>query len=162
MRKTLLACALLASCEMQPPVHERAVPFDPAEYEPYSVDGTGSVEGQAFMRQRGGGVVTGAGSKVWLVPATSYAKEEHLRGFLHNERLANPDPRAHGYWRGVLADADGRFRFERVPGGEYFVYCEIAWEYVGSNGFARNTGGIAGAQIALADGESLTNVIVTR
>ena len=33
----------------------------------------------------------------------------------------NPDPRLLGYFKVTKADAEGRFRFDRLAGGDYFV-----------------------------------------
>lgn len=58
---------LVAGCSTRPEVDLTRY-ANPAEVAPYNALGPASIEGQAFLRQRGGGVVTCAGEKVELVP----------------------------------------------------------------------------------------------
>ncbi|MCP6769344.1 carboxypeptidase-like regulatory domain-containing protein, partial [Klebsiella pneumoniae] len=81
---------------------------------------TGVLRGQLFAKQRGGGVVKGAGSEIILNPVTSLSLQwydEARRGNLMSE----PDPRYVAAGRTTKADAEGRFEFRNVPPGEYFV-----------------------------------------
>ena len=58
-----------------PPQVEVQAKFDEEEIRRYSEPGTSGVKGQAFLRQQGGGIVTCAGSEVFLVPATPYYRQ---------------------------------------------------------------------------------------
>jgi hypothetical protein len=48
--------------------------FDAEDHRSFEGSGTATIKGQAFLRQKGGGVVTCAGSDVKLMPATNYFK----------------------------------------------------------------------------------------
>jgi hypothetical protein len=67
-----------AGCSAREPVRESAPPFvkpqtkfDYSEHEPYAKPVENGISGQAFLRQQGDSVVTCAGSRVLLLPATS-------------------------------------------------------------------------------------------
>src|SRR5208337_5281057 len=72
---TPIAFLLLSSCYPPPEPVAMRHQFDPDEYIPYTKLGGAAIIGQAFMRQKGGGVVTCAGSPVLLVPDTPYIEE---------------------------------------------------------------------------------------
>ena len=97
--------------------------------------GRGIVAGHAFRTRTTGSVVNAAGEVVRLVPATAYARErfEQLYGkgkFLPVARYpANDevDPAYAELTRTVKSDARGRFRFEGVPPGRYYVTTQVVW-----------------------------------
>ena len=70
---TGLVALLTAGCSGR--VIETTVPFNPKEVAFINQRGAADIEGQAFFRQQGGGVVTCAGEEVMLVPAGQYATE---------------------------------------------------------------------------------------
>lgn len=151
----LVACTALLGCAQKPQM--RMSQFDPAEYEPFDRPGTGVVEGQAFLRTMAGTVRTGAGLEVVLNPVTSASTEVYERSVKQYVDLEPGDERASRFTRRTLADADGRFRFEGLPTGEYYIWCAINWhvsEY-------QQTGGIAHAKVTVQDGQ-VTRAIVTR
>jgi len=160
-------CALLALAMFgcaAPKSNPRHVSFIESEYAPYRAEGTGSVLGQAFMRTRSGDVKYGAGCTVTLNPVTSYSTEWFDRAVLNQEWIEDGDARAGAYARTTLADGEGRFRFDRLPAGEYFVVCPVVWEYVDATmqpAVVLPTGGMAYARATVRDGESV-NVVVTR
>src|SRR4030095_16529486 len=65
---------LCAGCATRQPVQMQTA-FDPLEHNAYMEPGENSIKGQGFLRQQGGGVVTCAGSEVFMVPATSFFRE---------------------------------------------------------------------------------------
>jgi hypothetical protein len=77
----ILFMFLLTGCVKPPPQVEVQAKFDEEEIKRYGEPGTSGVTGQAFLRKQGGGVVTCAGSDVFLVPATPYYRQtfEHVR-----------------------------------------------------------------------------------
>jgi hypothetical protein len=159
----LVAAACIGGCQLAPKA--RLVAFDPAEYEPFRAEGTGVVEGQAFLLTQGGAVKVGAGRDVGIHPVTSYSTEGYDRWILGYETLEEGDPQAGAFTRVTTADADGRFRFEALPPGDYYIVCQINWEYansVYSGGVqTRTTGGIAHARVTVEDGKT-TRAVVTR
>ena len=133
---SLLAVLVMASCAFGR--HVDPIPtftlFDPVEAEYINQPGDNSIEGQAFLRQSGGGVVTCAGRDVRLIPQTPYARERirNIYGTIlgparGRQEVDTADPR---YWemsRQTTCDAQGNFRFTNVPDGEYFVISRVQW-----------------------------------
>lgn len=164
MRKIILAlaaAALCAGCANSQP-QPRLAKYDPAEYAPYERDGTGSVVGQAFLVTKGGDVKLGAGRPVSLHPVTSVSTETHEReviGYVPLQWNYEPDTLKAIYYayRRTTADGDGRFRYDNLPAGEYYIWCSINWyitEY-------QQSGGIAYAKVKVEEGKT-TEAIVTR
>lgn len=164
MRKLILAlvaAALCAGCANSQP-QPRLAKFDPAEYAPYEREGTGSVVGQAFVVTKGGDVKLGAGRQVGLHPMTSVSIETHERLVIGYTPLQwNYDEetlkRLSHVTRHVTADGNGRFRFDNLPAGEYYIACDIEW-YVSEY---QKSGGIAYAKVKVEEGKT-TEAIVTR
>lgn len=149
-----LAATLVAGCATKP--LPRLAKYDPTEYSSFSGQGTGVIEGQAFLVTLGGDVKYGAGREVWLNPVTTYSTEWYERGVLKYESLEAapaevPPPRI------AVADGEGRFRFDRLPAGEYYLACHIDWAISQYS----MTGGIAHAKVKVEDGK-VTQAVVTR
>lgn len=139
----------------------RKTAFVEAEYSPYAQPGTGVIEGQAFLRTRGGEVRYGAGGDVNLNPVTSYSSEWWQRTVLGGQPLTDPDPRAARYHRVVRADGEGRFRFDSLPPGSYYIAAEVAWEVPNypKIGKISMTGGVVGDSIALRPGQTARAIL---
>lgn len=98
-------------------------------------DGTNTIKGNAFMRQRGGGVVTCAGSPVFLVPATDYATERvtvlygnATGGVSIRNALFNPDyPSYAKNAKRTICDSSGNFQFDKVADGSFFAGTHVTW-----------------------------------
>ncbi|MBI2369561.1 MAG: hypothetical protein HYV08_04870 [Deltaproteobacteria bacterium] len=100
-------------------------PFRPREHAPFEQEGTAVVSGLAAAQTPDGELVVAAGKTVWLMPATSYFTEWWRREVQGGRPLADPDPRTARSERRVTADEHGRFRFEKVPEGNYYVCCRL-------------------------------------
>jgi len=149
---------LLTACAQ----HRLQAKFDPAEYAAYDKPGTATLSGQAFLKTRGGTVKYGAGDWVMLIPATNYTKEIFEECVLKDQTLVGDlDERAVKYHRRVRGDGEGRFKFEDLPAGAYYVLCEIYWDY-DAGSYTSRTGSTAYAEVSLKNGQRLENVIVTR
>lgn len=119
--------------------------FDPGVASYALEPGSTEVLGSAFARQRGGGVVSCAGSDVWLLPdepffawavtpvvvrvtesafSLSGGGSSTTRDWPIATRLQNTMQ----YVRRSQCDIDGRFRFTDVPRGQYIVATVILWE----------------------------------
>ena len=136
---------LLTGCAAPPPPPTIQSTFDPREAEFARQPGNGVITGQAFLRQQGGGVVTCAGSQVALAPVTTYSQERtniiyrnNIRGFrsasqdaIFPLRLPDPPPAFTENMRFSTCDAQGKFRFDAVPQGQYFLATRVTWQ-VGS------------------------------
>lgn len=158
-----LGLGWFCGCALPSPQPRRAV-FDETEYAPYAGEGSCAIEGQAFLKTRAGDVKYGAGNDVWLNPVTTYSREWFERNVIGHEALEPADPRVERYARKTVADGEGRFRFEKLPPGEYYIACWIVWEYVeaGMNtAFLMPTGGAAHTQVKVREGETV-KVVVTR
>ncbi|MBB1074260.1 hypothetical protein HUU62_07505 [Rhodoferax sp. 4810] len=135
----LSACLAMSGCAVpvqSPPVFHLSAHYDEAQALRLLQDGTNTIKGSAFMRQRGGGVVTCAGQIVNLVPATEYARQRVLMGYgssesgFNNSRRGVFEPDIPAYKTNVRTtkcDAQGSFIFDRVADGEFFVVTTITW-----------------------------------
>jgi hypothetical protein len=136
---------LLTGCAAPPPPPTIQSTFDPREAEFARQPGNGVITGQAFLRQQGGGVVTCAGSEVTLAPVTTYSQERAniiygnaIRGFrpasqdaIFPLRLPEPPSDFMESLRLSTCDAQGKFRFDAIPPGQYFLATRVIWR-VGS------------------------------
>jgi hypothetical protein len=124
-----------AGCSAREPVREPAPPFvklqtkfDYSEHEPYARPGENGVTGHAFLSQEGGSVVTCAGNRVLLLPATSYFREMFWHMIVTRrepEPLSNPYPSLKGMIRRTQCDADGNFSFSEVSDGTWFILTQV-------------------------------------
>lgn len=145
------------------PTYQRMRSFDEAEYGPYAGKGTASISGQAFLKTRGGEVKYAAGEVVFMNPVTTYSKEWWTIAIQRGLPMSQADARVDAYARETTADGEGRFKFEGLQPGDYYVACSVSWEYVAgfTAGYARRrtTGGMVGARVSVTSGEH-RNVIL--
>jgi hypothetical protein len=141
-RISIVALALcLSACATAPqPRAVERLAFNEAEFAALPKIGTASVKGQIFARQRGGGVIKGAGSEIYLNPVTSLSQQWFDEAMKGNEMAGDADPRYLVAGRTAFADADGRFEFNNLPPGDYFVTGMIQWEAPTQFGVARQGG----------------------
>jgi hypothetical protein len=143
------------------PAPRRAV-YSEYEYKPYLHPGTASITGQVFRRTRSGEVRYGSGSPMYLNPVTAYSTEWWQRGFIGGENLADADPRAAQTFRTATADGEGRFRFDSLPAGDYFIGSSVYWEYYGGRYYGtQQTGGRVGQRAHVNQGQALAVVLNT-
>jgi hypothetical protein len=125
----LLAAVCLSSCvAAHRPSMPATAPFVESEYAPYRVAGTSGFEGEAFARTRAGNVVNAAGLPVRLHPATSIGREWFEISADYCTVAGQWDGRATEFTREVVAGADGHFRFEGLPPGDYYIVSVVTWE----------------------------------
>jgi len=165
------------------PKEPRTLPFDAKAYAQYDSVGTATITGQAFLTTRGGDVKVGAGRKIGLIPVTNISRRwfngqfirqiavvqgRVIREGIGGIPLSMPEPDDQGeaefvpsdrrilkYNRTTTGDGDGRFRFEQVPSGRYYLVCHITW-MVGYG----ESGGMVQAEVEIKDGET-KNIILT-
>ena len=99
----------------------RQAEFIEAEYRPYLQPGNGVVTGQVLLHTLAGEVRYGAGREVFLNPVTSYSTEWWNKSVISGHELEEGDARARRYERLEVADRDGRFAFDSLPPGEYYL-----------------------------------------
>ena len=157
----LAAAVLGAGCvATAPQVREPdrlRTPFDAKEHAPFAATGTASIKGQAFLRQRGGGVVTCAGSAALLMPYTEYFLESTWYARERRHLTHEPDARAMlpAILRKTHCDAQGNFSFDRLPAGRYIVLTEVVWDVAG-----RRQGGVVMTLAGVSEG-STSSVIIS-
>jgi hypothetical protein len=152
----LSACA--APRPYSPPVVAAATPatvpmqtaFLISEHETFRSSGSASITGQAFLRQQGGGVVTCAGSKVVLFPATPYFREfvGHLRAGRIPE--VSPTSGAGGIAKRGQCDAQGNFAFTSLPAASWLVVTEVTWI---AGRYSSQQGGPLIREVAISPGQ---------
>jgi hypothetical protein len=151
--------ALMSACVSRPPVPQWSA-YDEAmeaEYIPYLSVGKSVIAGQAFMAQQGGGVVKGAGRLVTLDPATTVGVEWwNKAGKLWMFKAMTPaSPGFSKARRTTTSDAEGRFSFQNLPAGKYYVRTEVTW-MIGSY---NTQGGLVGSLVEVADGATKDIII---
>lgn len=125
-----IGCAVLAVGCQPKSIGAR---FDAHEAAYVLVSGTGRIEGQAFLRRDYGRLVTAAGERVFLIPATPYAVARFhamfggdLRAYW-GEEVEEPPPEYYNYRRETKVDMRGRFLFENLAPGRYIVATRVFW-----------------------------------
>lgn len=127
-----LLAALLGACVERKPA---TVAFSVEEAAFIKKSGTTTITGHAFRTKPSGVVVNAAGQLVRLVPATAFARERFRNLYANRKYVAHRDyPRedatdpAYGdYTRTTKAEANGRFVFDKVAPGEYFITTQVIW-----------------------------------
>lgn len=110
-----------------PPFVKMQTKFDYSEHEAYAKPGENGISGKAFLRQQGDSVISCAGSRVLLLPATDYFREM----IAHIVAGSEPDPPEKAYpslknmIRRAQCDAEGNFSFAEVPDGTWFVLTQV-------------------------------------
>lgn len=103
--------------------------FVAAEHDVYKQSGAGSIKGQGFLRQRGGGTVTCAGSEVFLIPASPYFRE--VVGYIVKGRRMTLTDKLDSAYRSIIrisqCDAQGNFSFAKLPMGPWFLSTDVTW-----------------------------------
>jgi hypothetical protein len=126
--------------------------------------GTASVEGRTAVAD---GQVSRscAGGEAQLLPAGDYAAEMMRIVFGNEARGYAPLSSSPRYpaaiaadfkstVRRVACDAEGRFRFDGVPAGRWYVFSNVVWRAVGAEGALQ--GGALMQRIDVAEGARTT------
>lgn len=127
-----LVATALAGCATQKVKVD--VPFDEKQAAALMQPGVNTIKGSALIRQRGGTVVTCAGSDVGLIPATAYARKR--MEIIYGSGTFAPvvptfdytPPAYQQHVRKSTCNAQGFFTFDRVADGEFFVATSVQWE----------------------------------
>lgn len=166
LHRTAAALLLLAGCYQPPAPVTVALKtrFEPASVAWAEAGGEGRVEGSALLRTQGGEVRTCAALAVSLVPVTVHARERFLALFGNTRggfnatgyagshpQFANDSPAFYDHVRVTKCDAQGRFRFEELADGDYFVTATVTWYAPG----AGPQGGDIMQRVSVRDGETV-------
>jgi hypothetical protein len=162
---SVLIAAVAAGCQSSRPPATVAFSVEEAAF--IKKPGSGVIVGHAFRTRSRGQVVNAAGEVVRLVPATAFARERFRQLYGERKYVAvsaypsqdTPDPAYSEYTRTVKSEANGRFAFDRVPPGTYFVTTQVTW---GEEGVATREGGSVYDMVTLTGRETEpVNVILS-
>jgi len=129
----VIALSTLSACGMDVVT---TVPFDEKAAAFINTQGRNTIEGQAFMRQAGGGVVTCAGEEVSLIPRTEYAIQRITQIYGNDTKgrttslggaRGEGSPAYTQMRRNTVCDAQGNFSFRNVANGTYYVTTRVVW-----------------------------------
>jgi hypothetical protein len=139
----------------------KEVKFDADKVQWAAARGTATIEGQAFLKTRGGDVKLGAGNWVYLIPEC----DEISRWFAtlaprQQISLTTMNPGLALLSHMSKADADGRFKFVDLPAGNYFVLSRVDWEAPGYYGMTQQ-GGFVMSNAATESGKTVS-VLLTQ
>lgn len=129
----LLAALATAGC--QPQRAASTVAFSAEEAAFIKKPGKGVITGHAFRTRSNGVVVNAAGEVIRLIPSTGFTRERFAqlygnRKFLPVARYPvedKPDPGYAEATRTVKSEANGRFIFQNVPPGSYYLTAQVVW-----------------------------------
>lgn len=143
----LTACLLISGCVSMPTGKTVLVngKFDVADATAKMQPGSAKLSGTAFMRQKGGGVVTCAGQEVALFPVTDYATDRlnHIyhsaprTGSIayadyysprHKDNFSPDLPEYRSLMHKTLCDAQGNFEFKNIKYGRYYITTGVIWQ----------------------------------
>ncbi len=127
----LLAAALGACVERKP----ATVAFSADEAAFIRKSGTGTITGHAFRTKASGVVVNAAGQVVRLIPATAFARERFANLYGRGKYIPHAaypredavDAAYSDYTRTTKAEANGRFTFDKVAPGTYYLTTQVIW-----------------------------------
>jgi hypothetical protein len=151
---------LIAGCTFLP--SSRTAIFDEAEYAPYAGEGPSSISGEAYITRTTDSVlVKCVGCAVFLTPATHYSTEWFERHVIDGQKLTQGDPRSYKYRRETTGTSEGRFAFDRLPAGDYYIACYTTWQVPGKPGKTTGAWAYSKGKVHLEAGEhkkvTLTN-----
>jgi hypothetical protein len=155
---------------------QRTSAFDASKAKQMMEPGTNKVSGSAF---RGNGRDTCTGSTVYLIPVTT-ASTEWVRDVygdddqnwsdesgVHPSFVKHPDsldPEDPIFKYSLKADCDlqGRFQFDNVSNGDYYLFWETLWERPLARGMGTYRGASIMRKIRLKGGDSIDQLMVIK
>lgn len=118
-----IALAVVLGCTHH---HTKKEEINEREYAPYRERGSAVITGQVTMTTSAGTTLVGSACQVRLTPVTTdstrYIQDVVLKG---GTTPWKED--ADAVWWVTAADEEGRFAFEEVPTGSYYLTCPVAW-----------------------------------
>ena len=119
---------VLTVCSLGACAHQRSAPFIESEYAQYEGEGSSQICGQALIKTKAGKRILGRSPEMRLTPKTTYSTEWFTKGVVREQRLGETDKRTRKYNRTTKADSDGKFCFQNVPAGSYYLTGAITWD----------------------------------
>lgn len=158
--RALILCAALALTGCVAPAPALVLkPITDAEIAPYRAARTAWVTGQAFLRQQGGGVVTCAGSSIFLMPNIAATRQmlADMKAGARGQGGMKLDTKLRGTGAEGTCNAQGNFRLGPVAPGRYILLTEVSWTV----GYARQ-GGVLRRDVSVKDGETIEVMMTER
>lgn len=159
MRALVLTAALALAACVSPAPPLVLQPITEQQLAPYKATKTAWVTGQAFLRQQGGGVVTCAGSPIFLIPSIPATRQmlTDMKAGARGQPGAKIDPKLRGTGAEGTCNAQGNFRLGPVAPGSYILLTEVSW----AAGYARQ-GGTLRRDLTVTDGQTLEVLLTER
>lgn len=111
--------------------------FDPSQANYIRAPGKGVITGEAFLRDGSAhsNVRYAAGQTVRLIPATTYA-QSRIKNFYGSVKFlpagsipkVEPDSQYASLTRTTTTESNGRFTFENVAPGHYYLTTQLVWQ----------------------------------
>lgn len=143
MRKILLlATFFLSACSLtsfmgNSKKQDETIKLDAKKAQAMLAPGKSMVSGSALIKKPDGEVVTCAGSKVYLIPETDYAKyamnilysslDEGFNPAANSRRIPDEDPDFMENTLYVKCNANGYFTFSGIATGTFYLQSKIVW-----------------------------------
>lgn len=150
-------------------------PFDPGAVAWAAERGENRIEGTALLRTVGGEPRTCAALQVALIPWSRYSGERmaHLYGSIKSGfnsrpphgrfiRWVNDDKAFYESVRATACDAAGRFVFDSLPDGEWFIEAVVTWEVPYHNFRGGPQGGTLMQRVEVEGGQTVSVVLTTQ
>ncbi|MBV8850989.1 MAG: carboxypeptidase regulatory-like domain-containing protein [Methylobacteriaceae bacterium] len=125
---------MAATCGL---AQERA--FDPKAAAFIHKEGKTTIEGHAFVRRPDNVAENAVGQVVRLIPMTPYSETRFAEFYKGKKFLPawqipkiEADPEYTSYTRTTTSDSNGRFTFENVAPGKYYVATQVTWRPKGN------------------------------
>jgi len=140
---------------------EKRRPFNPVEYKFLQLTGNSVIEGQIILPTPKGGKEFCSGCEVTLNPATSYSEEFYVKTVQNGIPIEEPDLRALKYIRKTVTDDSGKFVFNKIGEGKYYLYSPVEIEIPRGNGKSRKINTYVYQTIYIRNNQKL-KVILTK
>lgn len=171
----LVSLLLLSACVTPEPELVYLPEFDQNMAKKQMEKGKNTIVGSSFLTTIGGDIKKCSGRIVTLIPATKYAEKRMNALYVQNgdgfyipvsvkpqfESVKETDES--NYWkftRKTVCDVDGKFEFEKVGDGSFFVVSNVIWGVDGRNGI-NYYGGAVMRPVSVKNGET-KKIVVTR
>ena len=97
------------------------IAFPLSEYNALPRRGKGTIKGSIYVEDVYGSKVTGAGTRLYLNPVTSYSRQWYTESYIGGYKMDKADPRLFNYLRFTASNSEGKFAFYGVPSGQYYL-----------------------------------------
>ncbi len=99
----------------------KRIAFPTSEYYRLARTGKATVKGAIYVRDAYGKKIMGAGTRLYLNPATSYSDQWYRESYIGGYKMEKADDKLFNYLKFTAANNDGKFAFYGVPSGTYYL-----------------------------------------